>query len=387
MLYIHGITIYTPYECIDHGVILTKNGQITQVGKAGEFMMPPDAHFIDATGLVLAPGFIDLQINGGFGHDFTADPTAIWPVAAKLPEYGVTSFLPTIITSPLETIAEAQSVLAAGPPEDFTGAIPLGLHVEGPFLNPAKKGAHNPAHLRQPSMADIATWSSDSGIRLVTLAPELPKAHDLIAALSDRGIVVSAGHSMATQAEAEAGFEAGMTYGTHIFNAMPPLHHREPGLPGTLLTHPTAAMGLIPDGLHVHPTIIKMIWRTVGPKRLTLVTDAMAAMGMPDGEYQLGDWSVTVTDGEARLPDGTLAGSTITNDAMLRNLVDFTACSRSEALATLSNTPAQVLGMSAQKGTIAPGYDADLVLLSETLDVVMTIVGGEVIFQNSGPND
>ena len=313
MLYIHNATIYTPHECIDQGAILTDEEQIVSIGPTDEISVPPEVQQIDASGLLIVPGFIDLQINGGFGYDFTADPASIWTVAAELPQYGVTNFLPTIITSPLETVAEAQSVLAAGPPDDpddtggvsansagfactltrhrFMGATPLGLHIEGPFLNPAKKGAHNPAYLRQPSTVDVAAWSSESGISLVTLAPELPDAHNLIAALRDRGIVVSAGHSMATLAEANAGFAAGITYGTHIFNAMPPLHHREPGLAGALLSHSTATMGLIPDGLHVHPTIIDMIWRTVGPERLTLVTDAMGRDGHAGWHVSTGGFS------------------------------------------------------------------------------------------------
>ena len=195
---------------------------------------------INAAGLILAPGFIDLQFNGAFGDDFTADPATIWRVAEQLPRYGVTAFLPTIITAPLEKVAAGQKVVTDGRPDRFRGAWPLGLHVEGPFLNPQKKGAHNPKHLRLPSVEAVAGWSPETGVRLVTLAPELPGALEMIVALADRGVLVSAGHSMATFDQAVAGFDAGARYGTHLFNAMPTLGHRDPGLAGALLDRSAA---------------------------------------------------------------------------------------------------------------------------------------------------
>ena len=380
MLYIKNGTLYTPHLHLERGAILLDGARIADLGPVGQVRCPAGAQVVDAEGLLIAPGFIDLQLNGGFGADFTADPTTIWTIAAQLPQYGVTTVLPTIITAPLETIAQAQAVITAGPPAGYRGTAAPGLHVEGPFLNPAKKGAHNPAHLRPPALADIAGWQVESGIQLVTLAPELPGALDLVAALKARGILVSAGHSMATLAEAEAGFEAGIGYGTHLFNAMPTLHHREPGLAGALLTHPTIKAGLIPDGLHVHPAIIDLIWRSLGPERLTLVTDAMGALGMSPGRYQLGDFEVHVDDATARLSDGTLAGSIITHDACLRNIITFTGCSLSEGLQTLTTTPAAALDMAAQKGSLAPGHDADLVLLTPDLSVAKTIVGGQIVY-------
>jgi N-acetylglucosamine-6-phosphate deacetylase len=379
MLSIHHAAILSPGSRLENGTISIDKGRIVQIGPAGELGRPPAGQMIDATGLLLVPGFIDLQLNGAFGADFTANPGAIWPVAAGLPRYGVTSFLPTIITSPLETVRTAQAVLAQGPPPDWQGANPLGLHLEGPFLNPAKKGAHNPVHLRPPSLEAIAGWSPERGVRLVTLAPELPGALALVQALAARGVVVSAGHSMATYAEARAGFEAGIRYGTHLFNAMPALGHREPGLAGALLAQPELTVGLIPDGIHVHPAIVALIWVATGSGRLNLVSDAMAALGMPPGDYNIGDQQVIVTE-TARLPDGTLAGSILPPDAALRNLMAFTGCSLETALTTLTTTPARLLGLDHQLGQIASGFTADLVLLNPDLTVAMTIVQGELVY-------
>jgi N-acetylglucosamine-6-phosphate deacetylase len=383
MLYLHHAVLYTPQREITNGAVLIDGNRIIQVGPVEEVDCPADAARLNASGLLLTPGFIDVQVNGAFGHDFTADPHTIWPVAAGLPRYGVTAFLPTIITAPLATTAAARQVLLKGRPaaDAPPGATPLGLHVEGPFLNPAKKGAHNPAYLQPPTVEAAANWSPETGVRLVTLAPELPGATALIRVLTARGIVVSAGHSTATYAQALAGFEAGITYGTHCFNAMPPLEHREPGLPGALLTHPALTVGLIPDGIHVHPAVVALIWAAKGSHRLTLVSDAMAALGMPPGQYLLGDFEVIVGEADARLADGTLAGSILPLDAALRNLMAFTGCSLTEALPTVTTTPAALLGLDNQRGQIAPGFMADLVLLTPDLQVAATIVNGEVLYR------
>jgi len=380
MLYIHQATIFTPQTKIENGALLIEGKRIKKVGPVKDIPCPPDAVKIDATGLLLVPGFIDLQINGALGHDFTANPETIWPVAAALPRYGVTTFLPTIITSPLETVAQAQKVLVQSQPDGYRGATPLGLHVEGPFLNPEKKGAHNPKYLRSPGLQAVTNWSPETGIRLVTLAPELPGALEVVKSLVMRGVVVSAGHSNATYAQAQAAFGAGVTYGTHLFNAMPALHHREPGLPGALLTHHNLTVGLITDGIHVHPTITKLIWAAKGEQRLTLVSDAMAALGVSPGQYQIGDQTVTVTETDGRLVDGTLAGSIISLDVALRNLIDFTGCSLAKALPTVTATPASVLGLANERGSIALGSHADMVLLTPDLRVVTTIVEGQVVY-------
>jgi N-acetylglucosamine-6-phosphate deacetylase len=382
MLYIHGATIYTPHEQINDGALIVSNDRITTIGKSGEINIPKDAQIVDATGLVLAPGFIDMQINGGFGHYFTSDPDSIWEVAEELPRYGVTSFLPTIITSPLNIFSKAQNSFVHGNTNGNPGATPLGLHFEGSFLNPIKKGAHNQEYLCPPSMKAISTWSSDNGVRLVTLAPELPGGLEMVQRLTSQGVVVSAGHSMATFSEALAGLELGIRYGTHLFNAMRPLEHRQPGVVGALLGDPRCVVGIIPDGIHLDPAIVELISVVKGPDRLNLVTDAMAALGMPPGQYQINNREVTVTEIDARLPDGTLAGSIISLDEALRNYISFTQSPLNEALKTITSTPATILGMSDQRGRISPGNIADLVILNPDLEVIQTIVEGQVMYTN-----
>ena len=255
---------------------------------------PAGARRIDGTGLLLAPGLIELQLNGGFGHDFTADPESIWEVGARLPASGVTAFLPTIVSSPAATVRRAQAVLAAGPPPGYRGAVPLGLHLEGPFLSPDAAGAHDPAALRLPDPGEAASWTPAAGVRLVTLAPELPGALEAIAVLAGNGVTVAAGHSRATYDEAVAAIAAGIRYGTHLFNAMPPIDHREPGLVAALLEDPRVVIGLIPDGIHVHPALVRLVRDLVGIDRFSVVTDGTAAMGMPDGAYRLGERPVTL---------------------------------------------------------------------------------------------
>jgi N-acetylglucosamine-6-phosphate deacetylase len=385
MLQITNATIHTPDRVIERGSVVVDGNRILAVRPSGDTPAASGATTLDAGGAILAPGFIDLQLNGAFGHDFTADPAAIWQVAAGLPRYGVTAFLPTIITSPLEQVEAAMRVVTGGRPTGFRGAAPLGVHAEGPFLNPKKKGAHNQQYLRPPDTGAVTGWSPGTGMRLVTIAPELPGALEVIKALSDRGVVVSTGHSMATFEEAVAGFDAGARYGTHLFNAMPSLGHRDLGLPGALLADGRMTVGFIADGVHTHRAIIDLVWRMLGPKRLNLVTDAMAALGMPPGRHRLGEYDVIVDATSCRLDDGSpagsvLAGSILEMDQALRNLIAITGCSLGDALETMTMTPARLLGMEGERGRVAPGYVADMVLLSPDLRVQTTIASGEVVY-------
>jgi N-acetylglucosamine-6-phosphate deacetylase len=379
VLTIWNARILTPHELIDRGTVVVENGRISHVGPTSG--RPPKGRVIDAAGFYLVPGFIDLQVNGGFGFNFTEDPSTIWQVASQLPQFGVTAFLPTIVTSPLETVAAAQRVLSQGRKGAEAGATPLGLHAEGPFLNPKKKGAHNPAHLRLPDMDAVVNWSREMGVLLVTLAPELPGALSLIDKLLDQGAVVSAGHSMATYEEAQAGFAAGIRYGTHLFNAMRLLAHRDPGVVGALIQNESWTVGLICDGVHVHPAMVDLAWNAKGNERLNLVSDAMTALGMPPGSYSLGDRPVTVTASDARLSDGTLAGSITPLDQGLRNLISFTGASLQETLPTITSTPARLLDIFDERGHLAPGKAADLLLLTLDLQVQMTLVNGQVAYQ------
>ncbi len=381
MLYLQHATILTPGQTIDDGAVLIAGERITTVGPTEQLAAPGGAIVVEARGLTLAPGFIDLQLNGAFGLDFTADPHTIWEVAACLPQYGCTSFLPTIITSSPETVQTAQDVMRLGPPAEATkSAAALGLHLEGPFLNPQKRGAHNPLYLRPPDVAIVRDWSRDNHVCLATLAPELPGAADVIAALRERGVVISAGHSMATFEEARLSFERGIRYGTHLGNAMPPFDQRAPGLIGALLADPRPTIGLIPDGIHIHPGLIALAFRSKGAAHVRVVTDAMAALGMPPGRYALGDFEVAVDATSARLSDGRLAGSILSLDQGVRNFMDFTGCTLNEAVATVTTTPAALLGIT-DRGRVQPEAMADLVLLTPERQVAMTIVRGEIAYR------
>jgi N-acetylglucosamine-6-phosphate deacetylase len=360
--------------------VLVVEGRIAAIGDDAAAGVPKRTRRLDATGLTVAPGLIELQVNGAGGRDITADPTAIWSVGECLAEFGVTSFLPTIVSSPPEVAATAQRVLREGPRRGYRGATPLGLHVEGPFLNPARRGAHDAGQLRAPDAKLAASWSRDAGVRLVTLAPELPGALDVVMQLVRRGVVVSAGHSMATAEEARRAFDAGVSYATHLFNAMPPLDHRAPGLAGAALADPRVTVGVIADGHHVDPLAIALAWRLKGPQRFSLVSDAVAALGTTSGSHTLGRAGVSLDgEGAARLSDGRLAGGTIGLDAALRNLIEFAAVSRAEALGTVTSTPAHLLGLD-DRGRLEIGMRGDVTLFGEDLQVVATIVGGDVVY-------
>lgn len=380
-LIIRCAIIYTPDEVQEEVTIVVENGRFQSITPSTAAPSLPIAPVLDAQKHLLVPGFLDLQLNGAFGHDFTDDPAAIWLVAAQLPQFGVTAFLPTLVSAPLTTYSQAQQTLFAGPSAGFIGAVPLGLHVEGPFLHPAQKGAHYAAHLQVPTLLDVAEWSRQQGVWLVTLAPDLPGATAVITALVRRGVTVSAGHSPATYQEAQAGVDAGIRYGTHLFNAMSPLHHREPGLPGALLDDERVTIGLIPDGLHVHPALVRLVWPRIA-HRLNLVTDAMAALGLPPAQYRLGHQDVFVSETAARLADGTLAGSLLSLDTAVRNLMAFTGCTLAEALPTVTTIPARLMGLGQRKGRIAPGYDADFVLLTRDFRVAATYVAGQQVYVN-----
>jgi N-acetylglucosamine-6-phosphate deacetylase len=379
-LYLHGVRLLDRPSPAPDTAVLIQNGQIVALGSTAELPCPADAEPFEAAGLWLAPGFIDLQVNGAFGLDFTTAPETIWEVGAGLLRYGVTAFLPTIVTSPLETVAAAQRVLRAGPPPGYVGAEPLGLHLEGPFLNPAKRGAHDPALMRLPTLDDVADWSPEQGVRLVTLAPELPGALAVVEALCGRGVLVSAGHSAATYEQARAALQAGVRYGTHLFNAMSALDHRAPGLPGALLTDPNAIAGVIADGIHFHPALADLIWRAKGPAQVNLVSEAMAALGRPPGRYQLGQLEVLVDETSARLSDGRLAGSILSLDQAVRNWVKFTNCSPAEAVAAATSVPAQALLLKTH-GPLRVGSPANLALLTADLHIAATVIGGKIAWR------
>ncbi len=328
---------------------------------------PADAEDVDVAGLLVAPGLVDLQCNGAVGIDLRTDPERLWELAAALPRFGVTAWLPTIVTSSPDVIERAQSALAAGPPNGWSGAVPLGLHLEGPFLSPNAAGAHPIDLLRPPSLGAIESWSRADGVALVTLAPELDGALDVVEALVARGVVVSIGHSQATAAQASAAVDAGATSVTHLFNAMSPLHHREPGVAGAAMSDGRLAVGLIADGIHVDPRVVGIAERALG-ERLILVSDAVALLGVDGIDFTHG----------VRLPDGTLAGSVLPLVQAVRNLVDFTGCSPERAVAAASGRPASVLS-DPTRGTLSTGGRGDVTALDLDLDLHLTVVAGDIV--------
>jgi N-acetylglucosamine-6-phosphate deacetylase len=379
MIYLHNSILYTPTDIIDRGALIFHNNKIIALGPATELPYPAGAQSIDLGGMTLVPGFIDLQINGAFGMDFTTHPETIWQVGERLTQFGVTSFLPTIVSSPPDAIRLAQTVLQNGAPTGYQGARVLGLHLEGPYLNPEKCGAHNPAYLRLPDESEYSHWNPSSHVRLVTLAPELEGASDAIKTLDRNGVVVGAGHSLASQEQAQTGFEAGIRYATHLFNAMPPLDHRQPGLIGAIMGNPEITTGMIVDGVHLHPNIVNLAWKTLGTTRVNLVTDSMASLGMPPGEYQLGDRNVIVDSNSVRLEDGRLAGSLLSLDQALRNLCRYTGCNLKDALSTVTQVPARLLHLEKILGRLKVGLKADLVLLSPEAQVAREWVNGHQV--------
>jgi N-acetylglucosamine-6-phosphate deacetylase len=327
---------------------------------------------------LLCPGFIDLQINGAFGADIGADPGAIMTLVTRLPTTGVTSFVPTLISSPPERYEEFFAALQKTRVEG--GAHILGAHLEGPFLAPERKGAHDPANLRTIDLGFLRDLLRSGKVKIMTLAPELPNSLAAIELLLDEGAVASAGHTEATYDEVTRAVDAGLGLGTHLYNAMRPLAHREPGTVGALLTDDRMRTGIIVDGVHVHKAALRLAHRAKGSEGLILVTDAMEAAGMPSGDYELGGRRVHLENGAVRLPDGTLAGSALTMDEAVRNVVRFLDVSLSQAVRMASEVPAAALDLD-HKGRIAVGCDADFVLLDAQGTVVETIVAGETVYE------
>lgn len=340
---------------------------------------------IDADGLIVAPGFVDVQINGGHGIELEREPERVWDLARLLPRHGVTSFLPTIISSGVD-VREGMLRALRRPPGTRVGAEPLGAHFEGPMLEPGRRGIHPLDQLVGPGPDVIEGWTRDGGVAMVTIAPELPGAIDVIAELVRRGVTVALGHSNATSAQAREATDAGATVVTHLFNAMAPLGHRAPGLVGVALAEPELAAGLIVDGVHVDPTVVAATWNAKGPTGIVLITDAVSAMGEAPGHHDVGGVPVVVDAGAPRDATGRLAGSVLTMDRAVRNLVSYTGCRPEEALISASATPAGVI-REMRRGTLASGAIADLVLLDERLDVKITVCAGVVTFVADGAGD
>lgn len=336
---------------------------------------------LDARGCSVLPGFVDLQVNGAVGVDLTSQPERIAEIAAFLPRCGVTSFMPTIISSSVEDTASSIASISAWsrqaePGRD--GARPLGLHLEGPFLQPARAGAHPLQHLRAPSLAEARDWSRASGVAMVTLAPELDGAVELICELVARDVVVCAGHTQADAGQMFRARRAGALGATHLYNAMGAMSARSPGPAGAVLSDDILIAGLIVDGIHVDRDMVRLAWRVLGPERFALVSDAMSALGFADGVYAIGDTQVMVGPTGARTPTGVLAGSVLRFDDAVRNLMQMTYCTLQDASRSASGTPAR-LARRADIGRLAVGLRGDVVVLDSGHRVVATVVGGQVV--------
>jgi N-acetylglucosamine-6-phosphate deacetylase len=375
--------LYDGAGIIHHPVVVLDNGHIASISNRDEKALPEGAQVLNFPGAILAPAFLDIHIHGAAGHDvMEATQEALDAMGRFLASRGTGSFLATTVTAPLDATLRALSGLAkliARPAKDGQ-AKPLGIHLEGPFLSHAKRGVHPPEYLLEPSISifDKLFDAAEGHVRLITLAPELPGAAELAAHAAKRGVRVSLGHSNATAAETRAAIAAGATSATHTFNAMRPLDHREPGILGTVLTDDTVFAELICDGIHSTPEMARLWWRAKGPERAILVTDAMSAAGMPDGEYQLGGFAVQVADGRAT-NNGVLAGSVLTLDRALVNCLAFTGATIDKALRLLTTNPATLIGAAGQAGSIAVGRPANLVALGPDAEILETFVNGKSI--------
>jgi N-acetylglucosamine-6-phosphate deacetylase len=325
----------------------------------------------------IAPGFVDVHVHGWGGHDAMGDTDALDGMARALLRRGVTSFLPTAVTAPLDSLAAfAHRVRAWMPTAPADGAEPLGFNLEGPFLAPQRRGAHAEAHLREPAGAPRETLEPlVDGLRLLTLAPELDGATDLIRWLHDQGVVVSIGHSASSAVGAWDAYAAGARSTTHLFNAMTGIDHRSPGVAVAALLDDDAYVELIADGIHVHPSIWPLITRLKPPDRLLLVSDALAVAGTGDGSGRIGELEIEVRGGRAVLAGtDTLAGSVIALDSAVRNAAAV-GIPLADAVAAASRNPLDLLGVT-DRGRLTEGQRADLVELDEDLSVLRVMRGG-----------
>jgi N-acetylglucosamine-6-phosphate deacetylase len=336
----------------------------------------------------LAPGFIDMHVHGANGADvMDATPEALSVLSHALAAEGVTGFLATTMTASVEqiekTLCAVRDFMCSR--KDKKGAEILGVHLEGPFLSPKKVGAQRADKLLEPNIKYIKQWQAlASGvIKLVTLAPELPNSLEFIKQLQQEKIIASIGHTDATFAETQAAIEAGCSHVTHLFNSMRGMHQREPGAVTAALMSDQVIAELIVDGVHVHPSLVDLVLKLKKEKRIALVTDSMRAKCLQDGFYELGGQTVEVKNKAARLSDGTLAGSVLTMTSAMQNMMKFTGCDLLSVVKMAAENPAKELGLFDKKGSIAEDKDADLVVLDDTLQVVLTVCGGRVVFQKN----
>ncbi|HEY0733317.1 MAG TPA: N-acetylglucosamine-6-phosphate deacetylase [Herpetosiphonaceae bacterium] len=363
-----------------HDAALTIDGdQIVAVGANAD----SQAGTLDLSGMIVTPGFVDVHTHGGGSFNLhTTAADEIRGYARWTPVTGTTSFLIGVVGVPA-TLPEDQlraaidAIETAGP-----GAEPLGIHLEGPYMSVNKRGAHDPSWLRTPEAAETEQLLAltKGYLRLITLAPELPHADAMISRLVEAGVTVSIGHTDATYEQARDAIPLGITHATHCFNAMRPLHHREPGPLGAIVEAESVRGELIADGVHVHPAALRVMIRALGPERTIIVTDALSCAGLPDAEFTFAGQPARVIDGVARLSDGTITGSVLTTDQALRNLVELVGVSLPEAVGMLTLNPARSAGAAQRKGRLQPGYDSDLLIFDRDLRLQATICRGRLAF-------
>ncbi|MFJ5759860.1 N-acetylglucosamine-6-phosphate deacetylase [Neobacillus sp. NPDC093182] len=363
------------------GCILIRNGKIESV-HTGNMCSDFSADYeIDGNCQLLIPGMIDVHIHGAEGFDMM-DGTigSVEAVSRACAKTGCTSFLATSVSSSLDDLIKMITnvkELAGSEP----GAEIIGIHIEGPYLNVKRKGMQNEQYLRHPDLGEMKTIMEKSGslLRMVTLAPELPGGHEMISFLKEQGIIAAIAHSDATYDDAKQAFKSGASHVTHCFNGMRPIHHRDPGLILAAFEESSVSVQAIVDDVHLHPAIVRLLYREKGPNRMVLITDALQAMGMGDGTYLFGGHKVSVIDGVAMLEDGTLASSTVTMNEALAKTVKL-GIPLKDAVMMATQTPADILGLD-NKGRINSGADADLVLMNDRFEVLWTMVKGQMVYQ------
>ncbi|MCH7483768.1 MAG: N-acetylglucosamine-6-phosphate deacetylase [Chloroflexi bacterium] len=375
-----GARVITPDSRTEPADVLIEDGRIAAVGPD---LAADGAETVDLSGHVIAPGFIDVHVHGGGGHPLiTTDPGEIEAYARWAVSQGVTSFLATVCAPTPEAALDCLAA-CANAREATDGAALLGVNLEGPFVSPERRGALPPSW---PATPDIDTFrrlldASGGKLRLMTVAPELPGSAEVISEALSAGVRISVGHTDATYEVARDAFAAGASHVTHAFNAMRPFHHREPGALGAALEAEGVTVEVIADGVHLHPATVRTLVGAFGPRRIALITDGVTPAGLDDGTFRIGDVEARLKDGEMRLPDGTIAGSVATMADVVRNVVRWDIADLAAAATMASATPAHALGLGERKGRIAPGYDADLVALTNDLSVTATWVAGSLVYR------
>jgi N-acetylglucosamine-6-phosphate deacetylase len=378
--------LYTPLEEIQNPLLVVEDGLISEVSSRSMKDVPGNTSLVDFGDVVLAPGFVDIHMHGGAGLDLMrALPSDLPRLGRFLTTHGVTGYFPTTVAAPLDAtcaalgrLADAIEAAATATDGNSVQARPLGIHLEGPFLSHKRRGVHPPENLLTPTVEIFERlWQAARGhVRMLTIAPEIAGAMEVIAEAARRKVCVSIGHSDAEMPIAQDAVKAGARHATHTFNAMRPLDHRDPGIIGEVLTDDRLSADIIVDGIHVAPAIVKLFLQAKGRERAVLITDSISATGMPDGRYQLGPIEVDVKDGKCT-SNGSLAGSVLTMDRAVRNVAQFSNWSLRDAVRAATLNPAQSVGFSDQHGVLAQGVDADFTVLSPAGEVLKTIVHGQ----------